>query len=34
VVKEENRLDVDASLVVVNKMMMNIINVVDVPLYD
>jgi hypothetical protein len=33
VVREENKLDVDASLVGVNKMM-NIINVVDVPLYD
>jgi hypothetical protein len=31
---EENMLDVDANLVGVNKMMMNIINVVDVPLYD
>jgi hypothetical protein len=35
VVKEENMLAVvDAILVVVNKMMMNIINVGDVPLYD
>jgi hypothetical protein len=30
---EENMLDVDANLVEVNKMMMNIINVDDDPLY-